>query len=144
LYFVDELVEAPARQADIVGLTGTDCETLLSRPHEQASDSGTVLFSRTLPWPVRPDADLWGEIPKHEEILLMVAVYDTDHQQIARACQNVDLESGAQEVEMHALPLCTMPATQLDITFVIDTSTQMEVVDPELLHLSELVPRVID
>lgn len=145
LFFVDELVEAPAREASILGLTGTDCESLLSVPHEDAASTGTVIFSRTSRWPVAPDSDVFDDIPGDKEILLLVAVYDSANLQIARACQPINLSSSSSaEVEMRALPICGNAPTTLDITIVLDTSTEMEVVDPELLHLSELVPRVIE
>lgn len=145
LFFVDELVEAPARDTSILGLTGTDCEALLSVPHEEAAETGTVIFSRMVRWPVAPDADVFDDIPSDKEILLLVAVYDSTGMQIARACQPINLgASSTAEVEMRALPICGNGPTTLDITIVLDTSTEMEVVDPELLHLAELVPRVIE
>jgi hypothetical protein len=145
LFFVDELVEAPAREASIIGLIGSDCETLLAIPHEQAKDAATVLFSRTARWPVPPDSEIFDDIPTDREILLLVAVYDSTQLLIARACQNINLADPATpEVELRALPACSNGPTQLDVTIVLDTSTEMEVVDPELLHLDELVPRVIE
>jgi hypothetical protein len=147
LFIVDELVEAPARRAQVLAVAGTDCEALLSTPQSFARTIGRVELEHEARWPVRPNEEVWSDIPDNQSLSIVAAAYDVDDLQIARGCMPVELTGDADaklRLELRALPACTTAATQLDIMIVLDTSTMMEVVDTELLHLSELVPRVVE
>lgn len=145
LFFGDELIEAPAREVEVVGLSAGDCETLLSLPHAEAMSAGTVLFTTKTRWPVRPDSEIFADIPPGQEITLLVAAYDSEGVLIARGCQIVNIGGGERtDMQLHALPMCTEGPSVLDVTILLDTSTKMEIVDPELQHLEVLVPRLIE
>ncbi len=145
LFFGDELIEAPAREVEVLGLTGSTCDTLLSLPHSEATSAAALLFSHKSRWPVRPDSEVFADIPPGQEIMLLVAAYDSEGTLIGRGCQLVSLDGGERtDIQLHALPQCGFVAGVLDVTIVLDTSTKMEIVDPELQHLDHLVPKVIE
>src|SRR5262245_18751413 len=147
LFISDELVETPARSVRVLALSNTSCEALLSVPQEEAGNTGKIEVQHQARWPLDPEDDVWGELPAGVSLSILAAAYDFENLQIARGCETLQLgEDGTADlrIELYALPKCMTSPSALDLTIVLDTSTMMEVVDTELLHLDELMPRVIE
>lgn len=148
IFFEDELVEAPARSTHIVGLTGADCEAILSVPHDRAQTAGTVIYQATGRYPLDPSLDLLSSLPRGSPFALDIAVYDAEEILMARACEIVTLDPAMKtmlRIELHALPFCpNRPATVVDVVLVLDTSTAMAVADTEKTVLADLRTRVVE
>lgn len=147
LSFADELIEAPVREADIQVLKGVSCETRLAVLHDLPPVEGMVVAQQTARWPVNPRVELFDRIPRNTPLTFDVATYNAEHVQTARACATATLAKDRSErvaLEMRTLPSCAAPPTSLDLLILIDTSLMAASVDTDLLHLSELYPRVIE
>lgn len=147
LFFTDELVEAPARTIDLFALSGVDCDTLLSRRHDDAPRSGELIAARNATYPIDPKRNILDDLPRGVPFALEIAAYDSEPLLIARACEVITLETAEAttiDIELRALPKCSSSASMIDLVVVLDTSTAIEVADSTRVHIDELNARVID
>lgn len=147
LFFQDELVEAPARNVEILALRGKSCEEVLSVSHESLRSDPGLLLRAFEPYPVNPEHELLADLPSSEAVTLAIAAYDSELLQVARACRTVTLDGSQDEplrIELRALPDCAAPPSKLDVMLVLDTSFQMEFADPDRAHIPELLDSVLD
>lgn len=141
--FTDELVEAPARTVDITVVDSSDCEALLSVPHDEAKSVGSVLAQRQAAYPLDPESDLLDELPTGRALAFDIAVYDATPTLIARNCQVAEISASNDtqiKVPMLSLPLCATPPTALDLMIVLDLSVAAAVADISMG--GQMIPRV--
>ncbi|MBI2378027.1 MAG: VWA domain-containing protein [Deltaproteobacteria bacterium] len=140
-YFVDETVEAPARQVDITGIKGADCEKALSRLHDAPGADETIAATTRVAYPVNPDSDPLTSFPKDTPMALDVAALDEAGHQVGRGCIPVSLDSGAGktiDLELRTLPRCETDPLRLDIMLVVDASATIVLDDAERHYVDVL------
>lgn len=141
--FTDELVEAPARTVDITVIDSSDCEAILSVPHDEAKTVGTVLAQRQSAYPLDPESDLLNELPTGRALAFDIAVYDATPTLIARNCQVAEISASNETkiiIPMLSLPVCNTPATALDLMIVLDISEAAAAADASMG--GQMIPRV--
>lgn len=148
LFFVDEVLEAPARSAEVIVYQSTDCDSVLSLAHDASPPPGAIVTRLASEYPVNPEHEWLANLPRGIPLVMAATVFDGAELSMARACDVVTLDpdgATAVRIEMHALPQCPdLPVTALDVTIVLDTSTAMSVADTEGTHITELESTVID
>lgn len=141
--FTDELVEAPARTVDITVVDTTDCEALLSVPHDEVKSIGMVLAQRQAAYPLDPDGGLLDELPTGRSMAFDIAVYDSTPTLIARNCQVAEISASNDteiKVPMLSLPVCATPPTALDLMIILDLSDAAAAADVSMG--SQMIPRL--
>lgn len=131
----------------MLALSGTDCDSLLSRRHDDAASAGRVLSRRSDRYPINPQSKVLDGLPRGTPIALAAAAYDRDLLLVARGCRLVTLGPGHAEkvdLELKAWPVCSFKPTMLDVVLVLDTSAAIAGTDPANVHLTDLVPLVVD
>ncbi|MCK6550087.1 VWA domain-containing protein [Myxococcota bacterium] len=148
LFFLDEVLEAPARSAEVIVYQSTECDAVLSLPHDASPAPGVIVTRLSSTYPMNPEHDWLANLPRGIPLVVAAAVFDASELVMARACEVVTLSPDAStevRIEMHALPQCPdRPRAAVDVTIVLDTSTAMSVADTEGTHITELESTVID
>jgi hypothetical protein len=135
------LVGAPARTVDVVALTGTDCDLVLSRTHDDTAAIATIIARHTTHFPISSKSGVLDNLPRGRPIVLDVAAYDTDQVLMARGCEIVTLDPGREsnvDITLSALPQCSTAPVSLDLVIVLDTSNAMSIADPSNYHMDDL------
>lgn len=146
-FFVDEIVEAPARTADIIIFENVECDIVLSSVVEDVESAALVVSSATYDYPINPALEPLGLAPRGRGLTIHIAIRNDDGLLIARGCQEFILESSIPArvtVQLDSIPKCELFANRLDLTIVLDTSTRMELQFLGSSHLDILKEDLID
>jgi hypothetical protein len=144
LTYADPLIEAPTRNVDLVAITSTSCDLVQSRLHSDIAQDSAVIAHELAKYPIQKPTIL-KSVPRNTTFVLDVIGLDSNLVQVSRGCSVVELGSGAAKIsiELKSLPVCMKKPATLDIMIVLDTSTQMVVADPQLLHIDALLNDVL-
>ena len=136
-YFADELVEAPARQVDVVVMEALSCPRILEIPHDHLEQDGRVRIRKTLQYPIDPDAAPFDDVPRGRPLSVDVQALDTAGHQIARGCVETTFEPGRVnrvEILLEPLPTCEDRYHSLHVGLIVDRSLAARNADIALEH----------
>ena len=146
--FDDPLVEAPARNVDILVFgDGKSCDQVQAATHQSWVNDSSVVKHAKRDYPLDPgDGDLLSEVSTEGAVTIDVQILDSSGIQIARGCQTVTLSSAPNPVSLrvHSLPQCQALPTRLDVQIVLDTSSAWSLTDLEHAHLQDFTAIVLD
>ncbi len=146
--FDDPLVEAPARNVDILVFgDGKSCDVVQGATHQSWVNNDSVVKHAKRDYPLNSgDSDILSEVATEGVVTIDVQILDSSGIQIARGCQTVTLSTAPNPVsiKVHSLPQCQALPTRLDVQIVLDTSSAWSLTDLEHAHLQDFTAIMLD